>query len=114
MDVDEISKIVVDSAIKVHQSLGVGLLESAYQKCLAYELTKRELKTVCEVTLPVIYDGQTIDVGCRIDMLIENRVIIENKVVDRIMPVHIAQLLTYLKLKGCWLGYLINWNTILM
>ena len=114
MDIDEVGKIIVDSAIKVHQSLGPGLLESAYQACLAYELSKRGMKAICEVTLPVTYDGHIIETGYRIDRLVENCVIVENKVVDKLTPVHEAQLLTYLKLKGCWLGYLLNWNTVKM
>ena len=114
MDIDEVGKIIVDSAIKVHQSLGPGLLESAYQACLAYELSKRGMKAICEVTLPVTYDGHIIEGGYRIDRLVENCVIVENKVVDKLTPVHEAQLLTYLKLKGCWLGYLLNWNTVKM
>jgi GxxExxY protein len=114
MDIDQIGKIIVDSAIKVHQALGPGLLESAYQACLAYELTKRGLKVACEVALPIHYEDQIIETGYRIDMLVENCIIIENKVVDQLQPIHEAQLLTYLKLKGCWLGFLLNWNTTLM
>jgi GxxExxY protein len=114
MDVEEVGRIIVDSAIKVHRTLGPGLLESAYQTCLAHELTQRGLVVACEITLPVFYDGETIESGYRIDMLVENSVIIENKVVDQLSPVHEAQFLTYLKLKGCWLGYLLNWNTVLM
>ncbi len=114
MDVEEVGRIIVDSAIKVHRTLGPGLLESAYQTCLAHELTQRGLVVACEITLPVFYDGETIESGYRIDMLVENSVIVENKVVDQLSPVHEAQLLTYLKLKGCWLGYLLNWNTVLM
>jgi GxxExxY protein len=114
MDIDGVSKIIVDSAIHVHQSLGPGLLESTYQICLAHELTKRGLKVACEVKLPVLFDGLIIETGYRIDMLVENCVIIENKVVDQFLPVHEAQLLTYLKLKGCWLGFLLNWNTVRM
>ncbi len=114
MDIEEIGKIIVDSAIKVHRSLGPGLLESAYQICLAHELLKMGLKVACEVTLPIVYDGETIETGYRIDMLVENCVIIENKTVDQLSPVHEAQLLTYLKLRGCWLGFLLNWNTVRM
>lgn len=114
MDVEEVGRIIVDSAIKVHKALEPGLLESAYQTCLAYELTKRGLTVACEVTLPVTYEGQTIETGYRFDMLVENSVIIENKVVNDLAPVHEAQLMTYLKLKGCWLGYLLNWNTVRM
>jgi GxxExxY protein len=114
MDINQISKIIVDSAIHVHQTLGPGLLESAYQACLQHELTKRGLRVACEVTLPLVYDGLTIEAGYRIDMLVEDCIIIENKVVEKIHPVHEAQLLTYLKLKECWLGFLLNWNTYRM
>lgn len=114
MDIEEVGKNIVDAAIKVHQALGPGLLESAYQICLAHELSKRGLQVACEVTLPVVYDSITIETGYRIDMLVENCVIVENKVVDQLSSVHEAQLLTYLKLKRCWLGYLLNWNTVLM
>jgi GxxExxY protein len=111
MDIEEIGKIIIDSAIKVHKTLGPGLLESAYQACLAHELTKRGLRVECEVPTPIIYDGKKIETGFRIDMLVENCVIIENKSIDQLSNVHEAQLLTYLRLKGCWLGYLLNWNT---
>ena len=114
MDINQISKIIVDSVIHVHQTLGPGLLESAYQTCLMHELTKRGLKVDCEVTLPLVYDGLTVEAGYRIDMLVEDCIIIENKVVEKIHPIHEAQLLTYLKLKGCWLGCLLNWNTYRM
>ena len=114
MDIEEIAKIIVDSAIKVHRALGPGLLESAYQQCLAYELRKRGLRVDCEVTLPIVYDGQQIDTGYRIDMLVEECVIIENKAVDQILPIHQAQLLTYLKLRNCKLGFILNWNVRLM
>ena len=114
MEIEAVAKEIVDSAIKVHQQLGPGLLESAYQTCLAYELTKRGLKVVCEVTLPIFYDGQLIECGYRIDMIVEDCILIENKAVDHISPVHKAQILTYLKLKGYWLGFLLNWNVIRM
>jgi len=114
MGIEEIAKIIVDSIVKVHRTLGPGLLESAYQSCLAYELRKRGLRVECEVTLPIKYDGQNIDAGFRIDMLVENQIIIENKSVDQLLPVHEAQLLTYLKLRDCRLGFLINWNTKLV
>ena len=92
MGIEEIAKIIVDAAIKVHRALGPWLLESAYQQCLAYELRKRGLRVDCEVLLPINFDGQQIDAGYRIDMLIEDRVIIENKSVDQILPIHQAQL----------------------
>jgi GxxExxY protein len=114
MDIEEVARQIVDAAIKVHRALGPGLLESAYQACLAYELRKRGLLVQCEVLLPVIYDGQKIDAGYRIDMLVENCVIVENKAVAKLLPVHQAQLLTYLKLSDCRLGFLLNWNVPLM
>lgn len=114
MDIESIATEIVDSAVKVHRQLGPGLLESAYQTCLAYELTKRGLKVACEVTLPIYYDQQFIESGYRIDMLVDDCIIIENKVVDQINPIHQAQLLTYLKLKQCWLGFILNWNVLRM
>ena len=114
MDIEETAKTIVDSTIKVHRALGPGLLESAYQQCLAYELRKRGLRVECEVVLPIVYDGQQIDAGYRIDMFIEGCVIIENKAIDQVLPIHQAQLLTYLKLRDCRLGFLMNWNVRLM
>jgi len=114
MDIEEIGKQIVDSAVKVHRALGPGLLESAYQFCLAYELRKRGLKVETEVLQPVFYDGQKIDVGYRLDMLVEQLVIIENKAVETILPIHQAQLLTYLRLRKCSLGYLFNWHVPLI
>lgn len=109
MDIEEIGALIVDSAVKVHKALGPGLLESSYQQCLAYELRRRGLHVQCEVSLPVRYEEIEIDAGYRIDMLIEGSVIIENKAVERILPVHAAQLLTYLRMKDCLLGFLLNW-----
>ena len=113
-DIEEIGKNIVHSAIKVHKALGPGLLESVYQKCLAYELEKVRLTVACEVPIPVKYDEVNIDLGFRIDMLIQQTVIIENKTVERLLPIHEAQLLTYLKLTKLNLGYLLNWNVVLM
>jgi GxxExxY protein len=114
MDIEQVATMIVDAAVKVHRALGPGLLESAYQQCLAYELRKRGLKVECETLLPVLYDGHRIDAGYRIDMLIEGCIVIENKTVDQLLPVHEAQLLTYLKLQDCKLGFLLNWNVKLM
>jgi GxxExxY protein len=111
---EEIGRQIIDSAVQVHKALGPGLLESAYQVCMAHELRKRGLKVECEVPQPVIYDGLTIDVGYRIDMVVEGAVIIENKNVENFIPVHEAQILTYMKLYHCSLGYLLNWNVPLM
>jgi GxxExxY protein len=113
-DIEEIATIIVDAAIQVHRALGPGLLESAYQHCLAHELRKRGLHVETEVAQPVVYDGERIDVGYRLDMLVENSIIIENKTVDEIAPIHEAQLLTYLKLWQGRLGFLLNWNVELM
>ncbi len=114
MDIEAAGADIVDASIKVHRALGPGLLESAYQACLAYELGKRGHTVSTEVILPVVYDGQRIDAGYRIDMLVDDCVIIENKAVEDLLPIHEAQLLTYLKLRDCRLGFLLNWNVKLM
>lgn len=111
---NRIGEDVVLSAIKVHRTLGPGLLESAYQKCLEYELVRRAYDVRCEVPVPIRYGRLVIDSGFRLDMLIEGKVIIENKTVERLLPIHTAQLLTYLKLKEVRLGYLINWHVKLL
>ncbi len=113
-EIEAIAKILIDAIIYVHRILGPGLLESAYQACLAHELQKRGIQLQCEVMLPVRYDGVTIDAGYRIDMLIEGVIIIENKAVQDLLPIHEAQLITYLKLSGLKLGFLLNWNVRLM
>jgi GxxExxY protein len=112
MEKDEISGVVVDAAMKVHTALGAGLLESVYQKCLQHELQKRSLKVECEVWLPVIYDGIKIEGGYKVDLLAEDSVIVELKVVEHLLEVHKAQLLSYLKLSGKELGLLINFNVV--
>jgi len=94
----------------VHAVLGPGLLESAYQACLAHELRKRGLSVAIHVGLPVIFDGEKIDLGYRIDLIVENIVIVEVKSVDGLHPVHQAQLLSYLRLSGIGVGLLINFN----
>jgi GxxExxY protein len=113
-EIEEIGRQVVDAAIKVHRALGPGLLESAYQACLTYELSQRGLGVECEAPQPILFDNQRIEAGYRLDMLIEGCIIVENKAVDSVLPIHQAQLLTYLKLSGCSLGYLINWNVRLI
>ncbi len=114
MDPERVATIVVDSAVKVHRALGPGLLESAYEQCLAYELRQRGLQVDCQVELPLTYEGLSVDAGYRIDMVVANCVIVENKTVERLLPVHAAQLLTYLKLRGCPIGFLINWQVALL
>lgn len=114
MEIEEVGKQIVDAAIKVHRALGPGLLESAYQACLAHELRKRGLHVECEVSQPIEFDGLQIEAGYRLDMLVDNLVIIENKALEKVLPIHEAQLLTYLRLRNCRLGYLINWHVPLV
>jgi GxxExxY protein len=114
MDVEAIATDIVDSAVKVHKALGPGLLESAYQRCLVHELRKRGHQVVTELVLPVVYDGECIDAGYRLDMLVDDCIIVENKAVDYLMPIHDAQLLTYLRLTNCRIGFVLNWNVKLM
>lgn len=112
--IERVAKEIIDSAIKVHTALGPGLLESAYQRCLVHELRKRGLKTDVEVCLPIEYDAVVIDAGYRVDVRVEDCIIVENKTVDQLLPIHEAQLLTYLKLSGCPLGFLLNWKVKLL
>ena len=113
-DIEKIATSIVHSAIKIHKALGPGLLESVYQKCLSYELRKSGLEVDCELPLPVAYESVKLDTGFRIDMMVQHTVIIENKTVKKILPIHEAQLLTYLKLSDIKLGFLLNWNVVLM
>ncbi len=114
MDIEEVARQIVDAAIKVHRALGPGLLESAYEHCLAYEIRQRGLRVECQIVLPIVYEGQRIDAGYRVDMLVEDCIIIENKAVEQTLPIHEAQLLTYMKLRGYRMGFLLNWNVKLM
>ncbi len=113
-NIEDIGREIVNAAIKVHRALGPGLLESVYQKCLSYELKQKGFKVDTEVLLPIQYENIKIDAGYRIDMIIDDCIIIENKTVNEFIPIHIAQLLTYLKMKDCRLGFLLNWNVTLM
>ena len=108
--IDLSAKDVVDAAYKLHTKLGPGLLESAYEACLAYELTKRGYQVERQKPQPVIYDGLEIEVGYRLDVLVHGEVIVELKSVEQVLPIHHAQLMTYLKLSGKTLGLLINFN----
>ncbi len=111
---NEITKQVIGSAIAVHRALGPGLLESAYEACLSYELIEGGLTVERQKTLPVIYRGTKIDCGYRIDLLVEEEVIVELKAIDRLMPIHSAQLVSYLRLSGCKVGLLINFNVTVL
>jgi GxxExxY protein len=108
--INQVSGAIVSSAMRVHSLLGPGLLESAYDACLAHELRKRGFRVDTQVGLPVAYDGEKLDLGYRIDLLVENLVIVEIKCVDAIHPVHEAQLLSYLRLSGKNVGLLINFH----
>jgi GxxExxY protein len=114
MELNDITGQIVDSAIKIHSALGPGLLESAYEACLMYELKKRGLITRNQVPLPVHYEEVVVEVGYRIDLLVAESVIVELKSVDQIAPIHKAQLLSYLKLSGKKVGLLINFNVKLL
>ena len=108
--IDQVAKHVVDAAFSVHSGLGPGLLESIYETCLAHELTKRDLKAERQVVLPVIYDSLRLDAALRLDVVVADCVVVELKAVESLLPVHRAQLLTYLKLSGYRLGLIINFN----
>lgn len=112
MTENEISKRVIGAAIEVHKQLGPGLLESSYEACLAYELKQQGLNIKTQVALPIVYKEVKLNAGYRIDILVENKVIIELKAVDSLADIHKAQLLTYLKLKNLKLGLLINFNSV--
>ena len=114
MDENQISKIVFECALKIHKKLGPGLLESAYEECLYYELCKRKITVEKQKPLHLIYENITMDIGYRVDLMISGKVIIEVKAVENISNIHLAQLLTYLKLSNCKLGLLINFNVALL
>ncbi len=112
MKKNEVSGAVVDAAMRVHTALGPGLLESAYTACLKYELVRRGLKVASEVALPVVYDGVKLEAGYRLDLLVEDLVIVELKAVEALAPVHHAQVLSYLKLSGKPVALLINFHVL--
>jgi GxxExxY protein len=111
MQINQITHEIMDSAYKVHSALGPGLLESAYQACLVYELRKKGLTVEVEKPLPLIYEEVKLECGYRIDLLVENQVVVELKTVESFTDVHTAQVLTYLKLSGCKVGLLLNFYT---
>lgn len=111
---DALTEQIIGAAIEVHRAVGPGLLESAYEHCLHFELANRGIRTERQKTLPIRYKECEIDAGYRIDLWVEGRVIIELKAVERLQPIHSAQLITYLKLSGCHLGLLINFNEKLL
>lgn len=111
MTENEIGTLIVNAAYEVHTRLGPGLLESAYQKCMTYELKNENLDVCSEIHLPLRYKGIKLDCGYRMDMWINKKVVIEIKTVENLLDIHTAQLLTYLKLTHCRLGYLLNFHT---
>jgi GxxExxY protein len=108
----EVSHSVITAAMRVHTELGAGLLESTYQACLHYELQAAGVETSCQVALPVVYRGVKLEIGYRIDLLVEGLVVVEIKSVEAISPVHQAQVISYLKLSGRSIGLLINFNVV--
>ncbi|MBF2004598.1 MAG: GxxExxY protein [Chlorogloeopsis fritschii C42_A2020_084] len=111
---NEVSGVVVDAAYKVHTTLGPGLLESVYEAAMEYELRRRGLGVIRQVTLPVIYEGIRLEEGFRADLIVEDKVIVELKSVEAVHPVHKKQLLTYLRLANKHLGLLINFGSVLI
>ena len=114
MTENEIATTIIDKAMEVHKFLGPGLLESAYESCLFYELIKTGLKVDRQKPMPILYKDISLDTGYRIDLMVEDKVIVELKSVDSLTNIHIAQVLTYLKLSNCRLGLLINFNVKLL
>ncbi len=114
MTENQISRIIFNCALEVHKSLGPGLLESSYEECLYYELLQTGLKVEKQKALPLVYKDIKLDVGYRIDLFVEDKVIIELKAVQALNDIHLAQILTYLKLSDCKLGLLINFNVTLI
>ncbi len=110
MEINRITEIIIQSACRVHTVLGPGLLERPYAVCLQHELLKQGMKALAEVTLPVSYDGVTIDIGYRLDLLVNDLVIVELKAVSQLSPIHKVQLLTYLKLSKKPVGLLLNFH----
>ncbi|HMQ04688.1 MAG TPA: GxxExxY protein [Pyrinomonadaceae bacterium] len=110
MEWNEITQTIIGCAIRVHKALGPGLLESTYEVCLVHELSKTGLKVRSQLALPVVYDGITLNAGYRVDLLVEEMVIVELKAVESIHPIHEAQVISYLKLSKKTVGLLINFN----
>lgn len=108
--VEKIASVIVDSGLKAHKTLDAGLLESVYENCLVHELRKRGLDPRQQVNQPIVYDAVELEAGLRIDLLVNGVIVVETKSVEALLPVHQSQLLTYLKLSGCRLGFLMNFN----
>lgn len=114
MEINDITNMVIGAAMKIHSAIGPGVLESVYRKCLQHELHKSGLAVQAEMKLPVLYDGRVLESGYRLDLLVQNQVVIELKCVDDLLPIHKAQLLTYLRLANKSIGLLLNFNVVHM
>ncbi len=113
-ETEETARHVVDAAVRIHSTLGPGLLESVYEKCLGIELAKRDVRYERQVSVPIVYEGVAVEPGLRIDLIANKCVVVELKSAEKLLPVHEAQLLTYLKLSRMRLGLLLNFNVALM
>ena len=109
---ERLTEQVIGAAIRVHQALGPGLLESAYEACLAHELAQQSLSFERQVEIPIVYEGCSLDCGFRIDLLVQDKVVVELKAIQKLMPIHEAQLMTYRRLSGKKVGLLINFNVL--
>ena len=112
-DLEDLAAALVDSAFKVHRTLGPGLLESVYESCVCIELTRRGISYERQAPMPLVYEGVNVDGGFRLDLLVEKSVVMEIKAVEKLMPIHQSQVLTYLKLANLRLGLLINFNVLM-
>jgi GxxExxY protein len=113
-DLNELTGAIIGAAIEVHRNLGPGLLESAYESCLLWELRQRDLRVETQVPVPIRYKGIQLDAGYRIDLLVQDKIIVEMKSVDKIQPIHTAQVLTYLKMTNLKMALILNFNVVLM
>jgi GxxExxY protein len=113
-ELNRITEAIIGAAIEVHREFGPGLLESTYEACLRFELIERGFEVECQKVMPIVYKRVTIDKGYKLDLLVNGKVVVEVKVVDQLISVHEAQLMSYLKLSGCKVGLLINFNVTLL
>lgn len=113
-EINQVTQKIIGAAIDVHRALGPGLLESAYEACLVYELTERGLRVEAQKPLALVYKAVTLDCGYRLDLLVDNEIVVEIKSVESILPIHRAQVISYLRLSGCKVGLLINFNVKLL
>jgi GxxExxY protein len=114
VEINEVAKRTMDAAFRVHRELGPGLLESAYEKCLAFELARTGLRSRRQVTVPIMYDGHRLDAGYRLDLLVEECLVVEVKAVEALAPIHTAQVLTYLRLGSFHVALMFNFNSTLL